>query len=318
LISKAERRNLVRCVTPWKKNVSEKGGEVMKRNRMNVLVTGATGKQGSHVARLLLKNGHSVHAFTRKSDSPAARELAKLGANIVTGDLSDRASVERGVEGVDAIFAMSTPFEAGMEAETKQGVTVADAAKAKGKYLVYTSVGSANKNTGIPHFDSKWRVEQHIAKIGAEAAIIAPVYFMENLIAFGKQQLKEGMYATPLRPDRKLAQIALDDIASFAVLALENKERFIGKRIDLASDDLTGGQVAEILTRVIGKPIKYFQVPIENIRKMSEDITKMYEWFERVGYSVDTALLRRDYPEVGWHTYEAWAKEQDWKQTLSG
>ena len=141
---------------------------------------------------------------------------------------------------------------------------------------------------------------------------------MENVIAFGKQQLKEGMYATPLRPDRKLAQIALDDIASFAVLALENKGRFIGKRIDLASDDLTGGQAAEILTRVIGKPIKYFQVPIENIRKMSEDITKMYEWFERVGYSVDTALLRRDYPEVGWHTYEAWAKEQDWKQILSG
>ena len=290
----------------------------MKRNRMNVLVTGATGKQGSHVARLLLKNGHSVHAFTRKADSPAAHELAKLGAKIVTGDLSDRASVERGVEGVDAIFAMSTPFEAGMEAETKQGVTVADAAKAKSKYLVYTSVGSANKNTGIPHFDSKWRVEQHIAKIGAEAAIIAPVYFMENVIAFGRQQLKESMYATPLRPDRKLAQIALDDIASFAVLALENKGRFIGKRIDLASDDLTGGQVAEILTRVIGKPIKYFQVPIENIRKMSEDMTNMYEWFERVGYSVDTALLRRDYPEVGWHTYEAWAKEQDWKQTLSG
>jgi len=290
----------------------------MKRNRMNVLVTGATGKQGGHVARLLLKRGHSVHAFTRKADSPAARELAKLGAEIVTGDLSDRASVERAVEGVDAIFAMSTPFEAGMEAETKQGVTVADAAKAKGKYLVYTSVGSANKNTGIPHFDSKWRVEQHIAKIGAEAAIIAPVYFMENVIAFGKQQLKEGLYATPLRPDRKLAQIALDDIAGFTVLALENKGRFIGKRIDLASDDLTGGQVAEILTRVIGKPIKYFQVPIENIRKMGEDMTKMYEWFERVGYSADTAALRRDYPEVGWHTYEDWAKEQDWKQILSG
>ena len=290
----------------------------MKRNRMNVLVTGATGKQGGHVARLLLKSGHSVYAFTRKADSPAARALAKLGAKIVTGDLSDRASVERAVEGVDAIFAMGTPFEDGMEAETKQGATVADAAKAKGKYLVYTSVGSANKNTGIPHFDSKWRVEQHIANIGAEAAIIAPVYFMENVIAFGKQQLKEGLYATPLRPDRKLAQIALDDIAGFTVLALENKGRFIGKRIDLASDDLTGGQVAEILTRVIGKPIKYFQVPIENIRKMGEDMTKMYEWFERVGYSADTAALRRDYPEVGWHTYEDWAKEQDWKQILSG
>lgn len=289
----------------------------MKRNGINVLVTGATGKQGGHVARLLLTRGHNVHAFTRVADSPAARKLAKLGAKIVTGDLSDRASVGRAVEGADAIFAMSTPFEAGIEAETKQGLTVADAAKAKGKYLVYTSVGSANKNTDIPHFDSKWRVEQHIVKIGAEATIIAPVYFMENVIAFGKQQLQEGFYATPLRSARKLAQVALDDIATFAVLTLENKGRFIGKRIDLASDDLTGGQVAEILSRIIGKPIKYFQVPDENIRRMTEDMAKMYEWFERIGYSVDTAALRRDYPEVGWHTYEAWAKEQDWKQILS-
>ena len=289
----------------------------MKRNGINVLVTGATGKQGGHVARLLLKRGHNVHAFTRVTDSPAARKLAELGAKIVTGDLSDRASVGRAVEGADAIFAMSTPFEAGIEAETKQGLTVADAAKAKGKYLVYTSVGSANKNTGIPHFDSKWRVEQHIVKIGAEATIIAPVYFMENVIAFGKQQLQEGFYATPLRSARKLAQVALDDIATFAVLTLENKGRFIGKRIDLASDDLTGGQVAEILSRIIGKPIKYFQVPDENIRRMTEDMAKMYEWFEHIGYSVDTAALRRDYPEVGWHTYEAWAKEQDWKQILS-
>jgi uncharacterized protein YbjT (DUF2867 family) len=290
----------------------------MKTNRTTVLVFGATGQQGGHVARLLLNKGHSVHAVTRNADSAAARQLAKLGAKIVTGDLNDRASIESAVDAVDAIFAMSTPFEAGMEAETGQGITLADVAKAKGKYFVYTSVGSANKNTGIPHFESKWKVEQHIAKIGAEAAIIAPVYFMENAIAFGKQQLKEGLYATPLPPERKLAQIALDDIAGFAVLALENKGRFVRKRIDLASDDLPGARVAEILSEVIGKPIKYFQVPIENIRKTSEDLAKMYQWFERVGYSVDTAALRRHYPEAGWHSYEAWAKEQDWKAILGG
>lgn len=289
----------------------------MKTKTIRVLVTGATGKQGGHVARLLLEKGHRVHAFTRNADSPAARELATLGARIVTGDLSDRPSVERAVEDADAVFAMSTPFEAGMEAEVRQGMTVADAAKAKSTYLVYTSVGSANKNTGIPHFESKWKVEQHIAKIGAEAAVIAPVYFMENVIAFGKQQLKEGVYASPLRPDRKLAQVALDDIAAFATFALENKERFIGTRVDLVSDDLTGVQAAEVLSRVIGKPIQYVRVPIESIRRMSEDMAKMYEWFERVGYSVDTAALHRQYPEVVWHTYEAWARLQDWKTILS-
>ena len=284
---------------------------------MKVLVIGATGNQGGHVARLLLQKGHAVAAFTRQGQSPAAQKLVNLGARIVTGDLNDRASVERAAEGVDAIFAMATPFEAGIAAEIRQGRTVAEAARALDKYLVYTSVASANRNTGIPHFESKWEVEQHIARIGAEAAIVAPVYFMENLLAFQKQPLQEGFYATPLRADLKLSQIALHDLAAFAVLALENKERFVGKRIDVASDDLTGAQAAAILAKVLGKPIQYFLVPLEEIRKMSEDLVKMYEWFERVGYHLDIAALHGEYPEVGWHTYEAWAKEQDWKAILS-
>ena len=108
----------------------------------------------------------------------------------------------------------------------------------------------------------------------------------------------------------------MNDLAGFAVLALENKERFVGKRIDVASDDLTGAQAAEILAEVFGKPIKYFQVPLEEIRKMSEDLVKMYEWFERVGYHLDIASLHAKYPEVGWHTYETWAREQDWKAII--
>ena len=284
---------------------------------MTILVTGATGKQGGHVARFLLEKGHRVHALTRKADSPAARQLSSSGARIVTGDLSDGASIDRAVQGVDAVFAMSTPFEAGMEAEVRQGVTVADAVKARGKYLVYTSVGSADKHTGIPHFESKWQVEQHIAKIGVQAAIIAPVYFMDNVITFGKQQLQQGLYASPLRADRTLAQVALDDIAAFAVLVLENKARFAGTRTDLVSEDLTGAQAAEILSRVMGKPITYLQIPMENIRQMSEDVALMYEWFDRVGYRVDAAALHRQYPEIVWHTYEAWARLQDWKMILS-
>jgi uncharacterized protein YbjT (DUF2867 family) len=284
---------------------------------MQVLVIGATGNQGGHVARLLLQKGHGVAAFTRQAQSPAAQKLANLGALIVTGNLDNRASVERAAEGVDAIFAMGTPFEAGIEAEISQGTAVAEAARAQGKYLVYNSVASANRKTGIPHFESKWEVEQHIARIGTEAAIVAPVAFMENLLAFQKQRLQEGFYATPLRADLKLSQITLNDLAGFAVLALENKERFVGKRIDVASDDLTGAQAAAILAKVLRKPIKYFQVPLEEIRKMSEDLVIMYKWLERVGYHLDIAALHNEYPEVGWHAYEAWAREQDWEAILS-
>jgi uncharacterized protein YbjT (DUF2867 family) len=283
---------------------------------LKVLVTGATGKQGGAVAHRLLEKGHQVRAYTRKPDSDAAKKLAKAGAEIAVGDLVDRAALDKAFAGIEAAFGMGTPFEAGESAEVKQGVTLADAAKAAGAYLVFTSVGSGNRHTGIPHFESKYEVEQHIAKLGIPAAILAPVYFMEN-IGFTLQQLKQGVYATPLAPTRKLMQIAVADIGDFAVLALENRERFVGKRYDLAGDDLSGQEVVDILSRVSGRPFSYFQVPMANIRQMSEDMAIMYEWFERVGYQVDIAALRRDFPEVRWHSYESWAKTQDWKTLLA-
>jgi len=287
-------------------------------NPLRALVTGATGKQGGAVAHRLLERGHKVRALTRKPESPAAKALAAAGAEIVTGSLDDRASVDRAVGGVNAVFAMSTPFEAGPQAETRQGVTVADAAKAAGAHLVYTSVGSADKHTGIPHFESKYAVEEHIAKIGATATILGPVYFMENAF-FSRQQLKEAVYATPLTPGRKLAQIAVADIGAFAVLAIENRDRFVGKRYDLAGDDLSGADIVDILSRVTGKKFSYFQVPIEMIReRMGDDGAKMYEYFERVGYQTNVAGLKREFPEGGWHSFEEWARKQDWKAIFGG
>lgn len=283
-----------------------------------VLVTGATGKQGGEVARRLLEKGHKVRAFTRKPDSPAARSLARLGAEVVAGSLEDRASVDKALRGADAVFSMSTPFEAGMEAETRQGVTVADAAKTAGVHLVYTSVASANQQTKIPHFDSKYEVEKHIARIGAKATILAPVYFMENAFAFGREQLKSGVYATALPPARKLAQIAVADIGAVAATVLENRDRFIGKRYDLEGDDVSGNDAVEILSRVTGRKFSYFQVPMESIRNMSEDMAIMYEWFDRVGYTLDHAAIERDFPGVAWHSFERWAKEQDWKSIFGG
>lgn len=284
---------------------------------LTVLVTGVTGKQGGAVAKLLLQKGHKVRGLTRKLEGDAAKALQKAGVELAQGNLEDRASLDRALQGVDAVFAMSTGFEAGMEAETKQGIVVADAAQAANVWLVYTSVGSADRNTGIPHFDSKFAVEQHIKQIGVRAGILAPVYFMENAIAFGRDQLKQGVYATALPADRKLAQIALTDIAQVAVVMLENPDRFAGKRYDLVGDEVSGQQVVEILSRVVGKPFHYYQVPLEMIRKMSEDMALMYEWFDRVGYHVDTAALHAAFPEVKWTSYETWAKSQDWQAILA-
>jgi uncharacterized protein YbjT (DUF2867 family) len=273
---------------------------------MTILVTGATGKQGGQVARQLLAKGHAVRALTRSTSSAAAQELAKLGATLVAGDMGDPASLVKAADGARAIFSVSTSFEGGVEAETQQGVNVANAAKAAKAYLVYTSVANADKQTKIPHFDSKYEVEKHIRDIGISAAILGPAYFMDNLLTMGRRMLAQGRYATPLSPNRVVQQISTEDIGAFAVLALENEARFAGKRLDIASDELTGEQSAEILSRILGKPIAYQQTPMDPTSERSI----MYAWLERVGYSADLPSLRRDCPEVHLHTFEEWAKAQ--------
>ena len=279
-----------------------------------ILVTGATGQQGGALARLLLQHGHHVRALTRKPDTPAATELKGRGAELVVGDFDDRASLERAMQGTDAVYVMATPFEAGIEAEARQGKTAVDAAHAAGvQHLVYSSVAGADQQTGIPHFDSKYEVERHIQALGLPHTIIGPVFFMENLASpYSLPSLREGRIAMALPASRKLQQIALADLAGFAALVLERRDEFLGKRIDIASDERSGREVAEIMSRVIGRPIDYVELPLETVRAQSEDLARMFEWFDRVGYSGDIHALQRKYPQVSWHTFEAWTRAQDW------
>jgi len=282
---------------------------------LTVVVTGSTGKQGGAVARGLLERGHKVRAVTRDPNSSQAKLLANAGATLVAASLADTAAVMKALEGATSLFAMTVP-SGGTDAETRQGIAAADAVKAAGVHLVFTSVGSANRQTGIPHFDSKYEVEEHIARIGVRATVLAPVYFMENLY-FGKEQLAKGIYATPLPPTRQLAQVAVADIGAVAVRLLEDPGRFAGKRFDLGSDELTGNDVVAILSRVTGRPFTYFQVPLDVIRqRMGEDGAKMYEWFDRVGFTFDRAALRREFPDVSFHDFASWAKAQDWNTLL--
>jgi uncharacterized protein YbjT (DUF2867 family) len=216
--------------------------------QLTVVVTGSSGKQGGAVARGLLERGHKVRAATRDPKSSQAKLLASAGATLVAASLEDTAPIMKALEGATSLFAMTTPF-GGTDAETRQGVAAAAAAKAAGVHLVFTSVGSANRQTGIPHFDSKHEVENHIAKVGVRATILAPVSFMENLY-FAKEQLAKGIYAAALPPTRAIAQVAVVDIGAVAVRVLEDAGRFTGKRLDLASNELTGNDALAIVSRV--------------------------------------------------------------------
>lgn len=261
-----------------------------------VLITGATGKQGGATLRYLAKQGgFKLRALTRKPDSDAAKALAALGAEIVTGDLDDAASLERALTGVWGVYAVQNTWEAGVEKEEEQGKRLAKLAREKGvQRFVYTSVGSAHKATGIPHFENKFRIEQTIKALGFPSyAIIRPVFFMENLLS--PWSLNGDKLAMGLSPNVKLQMIGSDDIGRFGAKAFVDADQMKNVEFDIAGDAVTMTEAAAAVGPLVGKSLTYQQIPIEAVRQQSEDVAKMNEWFESTGYSADIASQEKRY-----------------------
>jgi len=243
--------------------------------------------------------------------------LTELGIQIVPGDFEDPKSLESAVRGTDAVFAMTTPFETGDRAEVTQGVNLARAAAAAGvRHFVYSSVAGADRATGIPHFESKYEVETEIVGLGVPFTIIAPVFFMENFLAESfARGIAEGSLAMALPATRRLQQVAVEDIGRFATLVIDRREEFLGRRIEIASDELTGRTAAEVLGKSAGHRVQYATLPLDSVRQWNEDLARMFAWFDHVGYDADIVGLRTRYPEVGWHRFSEWAGRHDWSGT---
>jgi uncharacterized protein YbjT (DUF2867 family) len=279
-----------------------------------ILVTGATGQQGGAVARELIAAGHKVRALTRKPESDAAKALAAQGAEVVQGDLDHEASLVRAVEGAWGVFAMQNTWEAGVEREEEQGKRLAAVAREQGvKHYVYSSVGSAQHETGIPHFDNKWRVEETVRSYGFPShTILRPVFFMENWTSpWFKPAIDEGNLAIGIEPDTKLQMIAVADIGKYGKLAFEGSELLNGQAIDIAGDELSMPEAAKIVGRASGKSVSFVQVPIEQVREMGEDFALMLEWFDRVGYSADIKGNADKYG-ITPTSFESWAAQVAW------
>ncbi len=287
----------------------------METGKNLIVVTGATGKQGGATARELLARGHKVRAMTRKPDSPAAREMAKLGAEVVAGDLDEAASLERAVKGAWGVFAVQNTWEAGVEREEEQGKRIAEVARRQGvQHYVYTSVGSAHRKTGIPHFDNKWRVEEKVRALGFPSyTILRPVFFMENLLLPSfLPGIQQGQLAVALEPATVLQMIAVADIGKYGMWAFENHAALNGRAIDLAGDQATMPATAAILAAATRREVKFVRLPIEEVRKFSMDYALMLEWFDRVGYDADIAKTSaesgiRPTPLATWAATVNWA-----------
>ena len=279
-----------------------------------ILITGVTGHQGGAVARALKGSGFHLRGMTRKPDSEPARALAGQGVEIVKGDLDDEASLRRALSGAWGVFGVQNTWEAGVEREEEQGKRLAKLAREAGvEHYVYASVGSANKKTGVPHFDNKWRIEETVRGLRFPShVILRPVFFMENLqSAWILPAIQQGKLAFGLKPETVLQMIAVRDIGKYGLRAFEQPVTLNRHEIDIAGDQHTMPETAEILSRAVGHPVTFSRVPIEEVRKNGEDYALMLEWFERVGYNVDIARTSKEHG-IRPTTLAEWAATAEW------
>ncbi len=275
-------------------------------------VIGATGQQGGAVVNALLEQGLAVRALVRDRASAPARALAGRGVEIVTGDLADAASIESFLSSVDGVFAMSTPVD-GADVEVTSGVAIADAAAKIGvPHTVFSTVGGAERQTGIAHFESKRRVEEHIESVGIHATFLRPVFFMENLSGFGASiEGGEVVVRLPLPDGIQLQMIAVRDIGRVAAAILAGGTSVEGGSVEIGGDSLTGTQIAAAIGAHLGLPSRYEAIPLDAVAGFG-DTGDMFRWFaETPAYQADFAATEVLDPEVldfaGWLGYSGFA-----------
>ncbi|HZG67466.1 MAG TPA: NmrA/HSCARG family protein, partial [Herpetosiphonaceae bacterium] len=210
------------------------------------------------------------------------------------------------------VFSVQNFWETGYDREVQQGKTVADAAKAAGvEHFVYSSVGSAHRQTGIPHFESKWEIEEHVRQIRLPYTILRPTFFMQNW-EWTRQMILGGTLAQPFDPDKPFQQVAVEDVGAFTTVAFENPDRWIGREVDLAGNEQSMTEIADTFSRVIGREVSYYQVPWDQFEEqIGEEATLNFRWINDVGYEADIASLRQESLELT--TFERYLRSHGWE-----
>jgi uncharacterized protein YbjT (DUF2867 family) len=264
-----------------------------------IAVVGATGNQGGSVVDALIEQGLGVKALVRDPNTLAARALHDRGVALVRGDLTDPASLESLLGDVDGVFAMSTPVD-GADVEVTAGIAIADAAARVGvAHTVFSTVGGAERNTGIAHFESKRRVEEHIESLGLHATFLRPVFFMENLNGFGVG-IEQGQVVLrlPLPDGIPLQMVAVRDIGQAAAAILKGGTAVEGGSIEIGGDALTGTQIAHAIGARLALPGRYEAIPLAAVASYG-DTADMFRWFaETPAYQADFNGTRELVPDV--------------------
>lgn len=259
-----------------------------------VLVTGATGNQGGAVVDALLQSdlSYEILGLTRRPESDDAAELERRGARVVEGDMTDRSSLQPHVEEADVVFCVTDFWSAGYDGQVQQGKNVADVAADAGiDHFVFSGVGSHDRDTGIPHFESAWEIDRHIQDLELPNTILKPVFFFQNFEGM-RETIEGGRIAMPLEEGVRLQMIDVMDIGRATSAVIGRPEEFIGERLELAGGEYTLINVAQVFTRILDRYINAVHVPISIAREqLGDEMADMFEWFNEEGYDADVGEL---------------------------
>jgi uncharacterized protein YbjT (DUF2867 family) len=303
-------------------------------DRKIIAVVGATGAQGGGLARAILADrsgGFALRAITRKPDSDKGKELRNAGAEVVKGDADDRASIEQAFQGAYGVFALTNFWEHfSPERELAQARNMAEAAKSAGvQHVIWSTLEDTREwvpleddlmptlqgKYKVPHFDAKGEADKIFREVGVPTTWLLTSFYWDNLIYFGAgpQRGPDGTLALVFpMDDKKLPAIAVEDIGKSAYAIFKRGREFIGKKVGIAGEHLTGQQMADALTRALGQEIRYTNVPPEVYRSFgfpgADDLGNMFQFKrdfnEYFCGARNLAFTRSLNPEL--QTFEQW------------
>lgn len=310
-----------------------------------IAVVGATGAQGGGLIRAILndqESGFTARALTRDVNSEKARALAKLGAQVVSANLDEVESIKRAFAGAYGAFCLTNFWEHfSPERELAQAKAQAEAAKAVGvKHVIWSTLEDTRKwvplsdtrmptlmgQYKVPHFDAKGQADEEFTKAGVPTTFLLTSFYWDNLIFFGMGPKKgpDGtlLFTLPMA-DKKLPGIAAEDIGKCTLGILKNGTMYVGKRVAIAGDCLTGDEMAAAMTRALGQTVRYNSVTPEQYRSFgfqgADDLGNMFQvkrdFNEAFCSPRDPAIARSLNPSL--QSFEAWLSQNKDRIPLS-
>lgn len=269
-----------------------------------IAVVGATGAQGSGLVRAILndKSGEfAVRALTRDVNSDKAKELARLGAEVVAANVDDAESLKRAFSGAHGAFCVTFFWDHfSPEKEIAHARAMAEAAKSAGvKHAIWSTLEDTRKwvplsdnrmptlqdKYKVPHFDGKGEADKIFAELGVPTTYLLTSFYWDNFIFFGMgpKPTADGKFAITFpMGDKKLPGIAASDIGACALGIFKRGNEFIGKTVGIAGEHLTGTQIASALSRAIGREVVYNAVEPEVFRSFgfpgADDVGNMFQF----------------------------------------